>query len=246
MKVLVLRFDAPLVSFGAPAIDAHGFVQRFPALSMLTGMCANALGWDHRDWRGLDRLQARMQYAARIDRQGSSLVDYQTVDLSQPSLTAEVAGWTTRGAIAQRGGGQENASGTHQRRRHYRADSIHTVVVTLTGDETPSVDDLERALVEPSRPLFLGRRTCIPAAPILLATIEATSLVSALETVPRCERGDAGPLPASWPSNEASPGGTRGGREVATSDERDWRSRVHVGRRLVREGHVNPPEDANG
>jgi hypothetical protein len=32
---------------------------------------------------------------------------------------------------------------------------------------------------------------------------------------------------------------------VAVTDERDWHSRIHVGRRLMREGHVDPPEPAH-
>jgi len=81
MRAIVLRFDAPLVSFGAPAVDQNGVVQPFPALSMLTGLIANALGWEHRESDKLDALQERLRYAARTDRRGEALLDYQTVDL---------------------------------------------------------------------------------------------------------------------------------------------------------------------
>ena len=35
-------------------------------------------------------------------------------------------------------------------------------------------------------------------------------------------------------------------RVVPVTDEREWRDHVHVGRRLMREGHVNPPEAPHG
>lgn len=240
MKILVLRFDAPLVSFGAPAVDQNGVVQAFPALSMLTGLIANALGWDHRDAEKLEDIQERLRYAARIDRRGEALVDYQTVDLGMEWMLAENAGWTTRGHIAERAGASGEA--THQRYRHYRADSLHTVALTLLGDGPPSPDDVAASLREPVRPLFIGRKCCLPAAPLLLDVVEAVSLVGVLASTPRARRGDDGLLPASWWDGDEEGGSHGDSHVVPVSDERDWRNRVHVGRRLMREGQVDPPE----
>ncbi len=241
MKALVLRLDAPLLSFGAPAIDQNGIVQSFPALSMLTGLLANALGLDHRDVHALERLQDRMRYAARIDRRGEAVRDYQTVDLGHDWMLAKKAGWTTLGRIAKRAGG--SGEGTYQRERFYRADSVHTVAVTLTGDDSPSVEDLAAAVREPHRPLFIGRKPCLPAAPLVLEVTEAESLLGVLAATPRAQRADSGPLPASWwyDSDDDRTTATPS-RVVPVTDERDWQHRVHVGRRLMREGHVDPPQ----
>lgn len=242
MKVILLRLDAPLVSFGAPMVDQNGVVQLFPALSMLTGLIANALGWDHRDARGLDGLQERIRYAARIDRRGEALVDYQTVDLGQAWMDPEKAGWTTHGRIARRGGA--SSEGTHIRFRHYRADSLHTVAVMIEGDQTPTIDEIASALAEPARPLFLGRKCCLPAMPILLRVVESTSAMAALAEAPRVakQRGDPGPLPAWWWEGEDATGAIGESRVVPVTDERDWANQVHVGRRPMREGCVDPPE----
>ena len=211
---------------------------------MLTGLIANALGWDHRDIARLENLQERMRYAARIDRRGEALLEYQTVDLGQDWMLAEKAGWTTRGRIASRGGDRKNATGTHQRYQHYRADSVHTIALTLVGDDAPSPDDVAAALREPARPLFIGRKCCLPAAPILIGVIDAASLVGALSSIPRLARGrgNDGPLPASWWDGDDASEADGESRVVPVTDERDWRNRVHVGRRLMREGHVSPPE----
>lgn len=244
MKVLILRLDAPLVSFGASAVDHHGVVQRFPTLSLLTGLVANALGWDHRDADRLDGLQERIRYAARIDRSGHALVDYQTVDLGQDHMRPELCGWTTRGVVSSRGGG--SSDGTHIRQMHYRADSVHSVALTLTGDEWPSVVDVADALREPARPLFIGRKCCLPASPILVDSLEASSLLGALASSPRSMRADSGTLPAAWWDGDEAEAAVGQSVVVAVCDERDWQNRVHVGRRFMREGMVDPPEAARG
>lgn len=240
MTILVLRFDAPLMSFGAPVVDQNGFVQSFPALSMLTGLLANALGWDHRDVEKLERLQERLRFASRLDRAGQPLLDYQTVDLGKDWMRPEKSGWTTRGRLAVRKGLFGDA--THQRYRHYRADSLCTVALTLVGAEAPPVDAVAAALREPMRPLFIGRKCCLPAAPILLDVIEGTSLVGVLASTPRAPRADRGLLRASWWEDDTDEGSVEESGIVPVTDERDWRNRVHVGRRLMREGHVDPPE----
>ena len=33
MDILLMRLDAPLMSFGAPMVDKHGVIQPWPALS---------------------------------------------------------------------------------------------------------------------------------------------------------------------------------------------------------------------
>lgn len=244
MKVLLLRFDAPLVSFGASAVDHHGVVQAHPALSMLVGLFANALGWDHRDTDKLEALQERLRHAARIDREGEALVDYQTVTLGLPWMIVKEAGWTTRGRLAGRGGA--SGESTHIRLRHYRADSVHTVAVALADEGAPTVEELAEGLQWPVRPVFIGRKCCLPAAPIFLGLVEAPSLVSALAVVPRVSRGERGALRATWWHSDDARDALGESRSYWVTDERDWTSRVHLGRRLMREGRVVPPEERHG
>jgi CRISPR system Cascade subunit CasD len=97
---LLLRLEAPLMSFGTTAVDHRRPVQAWPAVSMLTGLLANALGWQRSDAQALDALQARIRWAARIDRAGVALSDFQTAQLSKADK-----GWTTRGVVEGRGGG---------------------------------------------------------------------------------------------------------------------------------------------
>lgn len=242
IRVLLLRFEAPLVSFGAPVVDQHGVVQAMPALSMITGLLANALGVCHAEHTRTQQLQERVRFAARTDRTGEALVDYQIADLGLPWMDWGTNAWTTRGRIMERDGA--NDKGLHIRYRHYRADSIHTVALSLEpAEEVPTLDDLAAALQEPARPLFLGRKTCLPSGPILVGVREAPSLVGALARSARVARGDHGPLPAWWDDGEDESASLGPSGLITVTDERDWKNQIHTGRRLVRQGRVDPPEE---
>lgn len=184
MEVLLLELDAPLMSFGGVMVDARGDTQDFPALSMLTGLLANALGYRHGDTGRLERLQERLRYAVREDRRGRRLRDFQTLDLGQDFLRQ---GWTTRGAPERRSGGTAK-TGTHIRERWYLAGALYLVAVTLEpAAEEPTLEDLEEALRQPARPLFLGRKSCLPARPLVgpgAARRKAGSLYEALCSAP--------------------------------------------------------------
>ena len=78
LDVLLLRFDAPMMSFGGVRVDELNPTEDAPGTSLLAGICGNALGYDHRDHDLLERLQARLRHASRRDRTGRPVVDYRT------------------------------------------------------------------------------------------------------------------------------------------------------------------------
>lgn len=230
-EFLVVWFDAPLMSFGGTAVDAKGVTSDRPGASLLTGLLGNALGWEHRHVDELQALQARLVYGSRQDRRGERLVDYQTIDLGQAHLVG--TGWTTRGVIEGRDGAF--SEGTHIRHRHYLADAAYTVVLTLAEGEGPTLEALEEALRYPARPLFLGRKPCLPAAPLLppQPRIQAAGVEDALRRAP-ARSGARGGL--VWVPDD---GGT-GTLEVVCVD-RDWRNQVHVGARSERMRRLEGP-----
>ncbi len=238
MRALILRLEAPLMAFGDVMVDAIGRTARYPAASMLTGLLANALGWDQGAFDRHDRLQQRLRFAARRDRDGRILEDYQTVDLGQPFMTGP--GWTTTGSPQKREGGPA-AKGTHIRRREYLEDACVTVALALDPPaEDPDLDALATALRAPRRPLFIGRKPCLPSAPLLLGAAEGAGLLDILARVPPAEGlrpagAGAGAMFAIWPPEEE---GGRNPRPVIVHDRRDWRNQIHVGERLMLEGEV--------
>jgi CRISPR system Cascade subunit CasD len=236
MDILILRLDAPLMSFGGVMVDQHGPTDRFPGLSLITGLFGNALGYRHADADKLGALQARIEFAARWDVKPEPFLDYNTVDLGQPKMA--VPGWTTRGKPEHRAGGPAAAFGTHQRFRHYWANGVMSVAVALKGQESPSPAELASALREPVRPLFIGRKTCLPSGPLLLDFLDVPDVLAALRTVPRAERLGIKynwPMEACWPVRL---GFGTSDQEVAIYDRRDWHNQVHTGRRLRMEGII--------
>ncbi|HYD67569.1 type I-E CRISPR-associated protein Cas5/CasD [Azospirillum sp.] len=239
IDVLLLRLEAPLMAFGGPAVDQRGVVRPYPGAALLTGLIGNALGLTHGDADRLQRLQERLRFAAALERPGVPLVDFQTVDLSQDFLVD--TGWTTRHAREERGKG-EATSGTHIRLRHYTADGVCLVALTLRpADEAPTLDDVAAALDEPARPLFLGRKTCLPAERLLCGRAAAPSLVAALLGV-----APAGALPAQWPVDDHPADGMPGVRRIPVVDERDWANQIHTGERVVHEGDLRRLPGAEG
>lgn len=234
---IVLKFEAPLMSFGGPIVDNFGVIQEFPARSLLTGLVGNALGYDHRDFNLLQRLQERICFAVRIDRPGREIIDYQTVDLGQEFLDMKKLGWTTRGQPDTREGGTAS-SGTHIRYRHFIADGSVTVVITLNPtDEAPTLDSIAAALVEPARPLFLGRKCCIPSEPVFIGKAIGTSLLDVLKA--HQAKGTETRFRAQWPAED---GCDTESRIIPVTDERDWSNQFHCGKRFVRQGIIRASE----
>jgi CRISPR system Cascade subunit CasD len=236
MDGLILRFDAPLMSFGGVKVDQHNFTDRFPGLSLIAGLIANALGWGHADMDKIQILQGRLLLASRWDIFPVPIVDYQTVDLGQAKMRNP--GWTTRGKPEHRDGGPAAKFGTHQRYRHYLANGVLTSVIALRGNDLPDVLAIEKALDQPSRPLFIGRKTCLPSCRVLVGRVSGENVLAMLERVPRASRKDDvkdGAMPARWPAGLTA---DRPEQVRQVYDMRDWNSQLHMGSRLVAEGLI--------
>lgn len=231
---LVLHLESPLMSFGGVSVDERDVTRDFPTLSMMCGLLANALGYDHSESAKLERLQARLVFGARRDRPGTKLTDFQTVFLGQDFMQEA---WTTHGKPAKRAGG--SPTGTHIRRREYWVNSIVTVVLRLDPPhENPTLDDVVRALDFPARPLFLGRKPAIPSERLLTGRFHAAAIPEALKSAPtRVTPKPTGVL-ACWPQSEGVPDSPERANLVPLYDRRDWTNQIHVGRRLVWETRI--------
>jgi CRISPR system Cascade subunit CasD len=187
-EYLILRLDAPLQAWGDVAMDPRRPTRAYPSLSGLTGLIASALGWRYRDADRTTALQDLLCFAVREDRRPEVVRDYHTADLGRIGTQ----GWTRWGIEKRAGSAKE---GTQILERFYLAGAVFTVTLGLrqTPAELPgfgkvTLDDLESALRHPARPLFLGRRGCPPATPLLRrsghARVRAASPAEALLEVP--------------------------------------------------------------
>ena len=235
MRHLMLNLEAPLMAFGGETIDNYGVIRWFPAASMLTGLFANALGWRRIERDRHQQLQDRLVFAARIDREpagGVRMRDFQTAQLGKNDV-----GWTTRGQSEGRAGGPNTYDAPHLRYRDYFADMHVTVALHLDPEgELPTLDDLAGALQEPARPLFIGRKPCLPSAPLFACFREEDTALEALLATPLADgRDESKDIRLLWPRGEGVGGVTENWTYMLT-DERNWISGLHGGGRLVFEG----------
>ena len=243
VRHLLLRLEAPLVAFGGETIDNYGVIRDFPALSMITGLLANALGWRREEGQRHDRLQSRLIAGSRLDNVAHSLRDYQTAQLFEKDQ-----GWTTFGKPEGRAPSPSYSkqqdgrrSLTWQRYRDYHAGLSVLVALRLEpADESPTVDDLAQALDHPARPLFIGRKNCLPSKRIFAGWQKADSVLQALRRAQHPGHGTR--LRLQWPDGE---GTLKGDRVLELCDERNWTSGVHGGWRPVREGSFTPEESSS-
>lgn len=214
LRWLHLRLAAPLLSFGGVAIDHVGPTRDFPSASALTGLFANALGWQREDSLAHQALQDRLQFGALIAREGRLLTDTQNA-----KLEANDRGWTTWGKPEDRAGATYDSP--HRRRRDYLADHDCRIILRLAEGEGPDLSFLAAALDRPARPLFIGRKPCLPSAPIFAGWVEAETIEGALRALALSGR-------ACWPSEV--------GTDIA--DLRNWVTGLHGGSRRIAVGQI--------
>jgi CRISPR system Cascade subunit CasD len=227
MRVLLMRLESHLMAFGREMVDATGPTREDPDVSMVVGLFANALGFRRTEIDRHQALQDRLRMAARIDRPGHPLQDFQTAHLGKGDR-----GWTTRGFPEGREGGAATYESPHIRYRFYRADAAVTLGLTLdTPDASPTLDELSAALAEPARPLFIGRKPCLPSMPLFIDLVETPSLLAALDAVPPLDGGERHRYILSRADAAAldSSRAQYGREEQRRTVRRDWVAGVHAG-----------------
>jgi CRISPR system Cascade subunit CasD len=227
---LILKLEAPLMALGGEAIDNYGVIRRFPAKSMITGMIANSLGVERYEREKLQLLQDKLLMGSLIERQDAMICDFQTAQLSRNDQ-----GWTTAGRLEGRGGGAASYAAPHLRYRDYWTDACVHAAVRVAEDAPFGLDEIREALVAPARPIFLGRKACLPSTRVYSATVMAASIFDALLT--ENERKDGRPFRMQWPVSEPLPQAIFNYEAdlqlEPICDERNWITGVHGGQRIV-------------
>ena len=233
MRWLVIRLEAPLMAFGGVAIDQMGPVRDYPAASMLAGLIGNAFGWHWSNSAAHQAMQDRMIFGARIEREGVLLTDSQNVQLAKNDK-----GWTTSGTTEGRAGA--SYGGPHRRFRDYHADrSLCTVLHLRPADLAPTLQDVAEAFDRPARPLYLGRKTCLPTRP-LLAQAQTGWVFGGSAHDALCAIPGSATSQATWPVGEGPDAGGGVDRITDLADLRNWHSGLHTGSRRVVEGRITP------
>ncbi|MGW4271474.1 type I-E CRISPR-associated protein Cas5/CasD [Streptomyces seoulensis] len=160
---MLLQCSGPLQSWGLHSHFNQRDTAAFPTRSAIIGLLAAALG-RHRGEPIDDLTQLRL--TVRVDRPGVLLRDLHTAGGGLPAAqTVTTAAGKKRPADAT----------TLLSHRYYLADAAFTLALT-PAPGAPAVGDLlnacATALKAPRWPLYLGRRACPPAGPLLLGILD--------------------------------------------------------------------------
>ena len=223
---LHLRLAAPLMAFGGVAIDHVGPTREFPSASALTGLLANALGLRREESANHQALQDRLIFGALSVVPEGRAAPLVVTDTQNAKLEKSDRGWTTWGMPEGRAGATYDSP--HRRRRDYLADHETRVVLRFAPGEGPSLNELGAALDRPARPIFIGRKPCVPASPLLAGRTAGATAYAALRSL-----GIGGR--AIWPDEGDGPDGAL---RHDLADLRNWQSGLHGGSRIVMEGRI--------
>lgn len=153
MSSVVLCIDGPLQSWGSTAgFTAERPTDMTPTLSGIVGLISNALGRGRNDT--VDDLAAAV-LTVRVDRPGRRIRDFHTVGTDGRYVPSATGKKGTYPIVTE---------------RWYLADAAFIAVYTPDPDLGLTTEAVHEALSSPKRPLYLGRRSCPPAAPVSLGT----------------------------------------------------------------------------
>ncbi|MBT8224413.1 MAG: type I-E CRISPR-associated protein Cas5/CasD [Dactylosporangium sp.] len=155
---LVLRLAAPVQSWGGHSEFNRRDTQVEPTKGGVLGLLAAAQGRRRAD--PIEDLLG-LRLAVRTDRPGTLLRDYHTASdhRQRPLPSAQVTAKGTQKPTSP-------AKYTYVTQRFYLQDAVFLAAV---GGPVPLLTALAEALRRPAFPLALGRRSCPPTQPLLLA-----------------------------------------------------------------------------
>ncbi len=237
-SVLALRLEGALQAWGDSAKWSVRATRSEPTFSGVIGLIASAWGWRLED-EGHGRVEAlgkSVRLGVRVDREGTALRDYHTIGGTRSGSETP---WT--GLLTAEGKTKRTATTgllhTEVSERHYLCDACFLVM--LEGDRVV-LTGIETALQNPVWPPFLGRKACIPSAPLCpvhpeMPTIVPGPLAAAIATYPWIGRSDdARPERVRVVIDDASGGESQGMRSLRHDVPRSFGRRL-FGPRYVRE-----------
>lgn len=172
---LVFRLYAPMASWGEAAVGETRPTATYPGRSAILGLIGAALGIKRDDDDGQRHLREGLEVAVKQRSPGVLLRDYHTVQV--PPSQSKVTHRTRREELAV----PKEALNTILSSRDYRCDGLWSVAVRVAESAPWSLEALKAALERPRFPLYLGRKACPLAAPLVPTLVESRHWRQALD-----------------------------------------------------------------
>ena len=165
-NTIFLRFEGPMQAWGERARWSIRDTAPEPTKSGVVGLLACALGLSADE--DLRTLSNQLRIGVRCDRPGKILRDYHTVIGGVMSAKGKIKG-------------SSHEPETIVSERYYLTDASFLVAIQA---EPAVVDRIAEAVQNPVWPIYLGRRSCVPARPVFEGTGDFDSLENALMAAP--------------------------------------------------------------
>lgn len=179
MDFLVFQLQAPLSSWGEPAVGEYRGTAEHPSQSALIGLLGAALGLLREDDAAHAALRDSYGFAVARLSAGRLLRDYQTAQVPPRSVLKGRPSSTRRAELSV----PKSDLGTILSTRDYRQDAASLVAIACRpgGQSAHALPDLAQALRTPRFTLYLGRKACVPGGPLWPQVIDAASAIAAFD-----------------------------------------------------------------
>lgn len=171
MKFIKFTLSAPLQSWGEDARWDQRTTAVMPTKSAVIGILGCCLGL-LRGSEQLSRLDEQIYMAVRAERPGVLMTDFHTVQ-------------GTEGVFLNAKGVPRGGGGTIITPKQYLQDAIFTVFIW--GEES-ILDTCFQAMMHPKWAVYLGRKSCPPAVPLLPQIVYADTPLDAVKTFTDTEK----------------------------------------------------------
>lgn len=182
MKFFAFRLFGPMASWGDTTLTRRRPTLAAPTKSAIAGLLGAAMGWERNKPEGFwNDFAHSFGMAVKVEHRGQQpLPDYHTVfaykqDAPLPETRKEEV-LKIKNGIKK---GTDKSGKIVLSTRHYLLDFLSTVLIWRQGDILPSFDDIQKDMVRPRFPLYLGRKSCPLALPMEPQKIKADFLSDA-------------------------------------------------------------------
>ena len=176
MQTLVFQLQAPMAAWGEPAVGGYRASASYPGKSALAGLLGAALGLRRGEQTAeLHGLLDGYRYAVAVRSEGGLLRDYHTSQVPSQATLKRYPHASRRDELNVPQADLNTILST----RDYRSNGDWLVAVEATESAAYSLGELMAVLKEPRFVLYLGRKSCPPAAPLFPQVLEAESVYQA-------------------------------------------------------------------
>lgn len=178
MDFLVFQLHAPLSSWGDAAVGEYRGSYEHPGESALIGLLAAALGIRREDETAHASIRDGYGFAIGVLSGGTLLRDYHTAQVPGRAALKGRPHATRRDELMV----PKDDLNTILSTRDYRQDAASLIAVQRRAIVPHALESLADAIRRPRFVLYLGRKSCPPAAPLHPLVIHAESARAAFAT----------------------------------------------------------------